>query len=81
MIKLATMDSLAKMIKYGKVRSKNACNYHNKNSNAEYYYLKHPIIVDNEKYIVNMDIRKVPNAYGRFYIHSIKMNKVEIPGN
>lgn len=80
-IKLITMDSLAKMIKHGKIRNNKASNYHNKNSTAEYYYLKHPIIIDNEEYMVNMDIRKVPQAHGRFYIHSVKTNKVEITGN
>lgn len=81
LIKLTTMDNLAKMIKHGKVRSNKASNYHNKNSSAEYYYLIHPIIIDNEKYMVNIDIRKVPNVSGRFYIHSVQTKRAEIPGN
>ena len=76
--KIATMKCLAKMIKYGKLRSKDASNFHNFNSPARYYYLQHPVIIDNEKYIVNMDIRKVPNENGRFYIHSLKTKKLEL---
>ena len=72
-IKLATMDNLAKMIKYGKVRSKSMYNDHNPRSIIEYYYLKHPIVIDDIRYMVNIDIRKVPNKSGRFYIHSIKI--------
>ena len=34
-----TMDSLAKIIKYNEIRTKNAVNYYNKNSAAQYYYL------------------------------------------
>ena len=79
-IKLATMDSLAKMIKYGEIRANSATNYHNSNSTAEYYYLEHPITIDGNKYMVNMDIRKVPNYNGRFYIHSIDTKKVGTPG-
>ena len=80
-IKLITMDSLAKMIKYGKVRCNKASNYHKPNSLAEYYYLMHPILIDGIKYVVNMDIRKVPNTIGRFYIHSIQTKEAKIPGN
>lgn len=80
-IKLATMDSLAKMIKYGEVRAKNTTNYHNAKSTAMYYYLEHPIIVDGTQYMVNMDIRKVPKTNGRFYIHSINTKKIGTTGN
>ena len=80
-IKLATMDSLAKMIKYGEVRAKNTTNYHNAKSTAMYYYLEHPIIVDGTQYMVNMDIRKVPETNGRFYIHSINTKKIGTTGN
>ncbi len=72
-IKLSTLDSLAKMIKYGKIRSCPKNNNHNSKSKAIYHYLKHPIIIDGIQYIVNIDIRKVPNEVGRFYIHSIKI--------
>lgn len=75
--KIATMKYLAKMIKYGKVRSKPADNNHNPNSPAKYYYLEHPIKIDNIEYMVNIDIRKVPNENGRFYIHSLKTKKLE----
>ena len=79
-IKLATMDGLAKMIKYGEVRNAQAKNYHNNNSTATYYYLEHPITIDGIKYMVNMDIRKVPNYNGRFYIHSVDTKKIGTPG-
>ena len=80
-IKLATMDSLAKMIKYGEIRAEEASNYHNSNSPAQYYYLNHPINVNGKEYNVNIDIRKVPNSNVRFYIHSINTKKVGTPGN
>ena len=67
-IKLATMDFLAKMIKYGNVR-------------AKYYYLEHPIIIDGKQYMVNIDIKKVPGTNGRFYIHSINTKKIGTTGN
>ena len=79
--KIATMKYLAKMIKYGKVRSKPASNDHNFNSPAIYYYLQHPIIIDGICYIVNIDIRKVPYETGRFYIHSLKTKKIGANGN
>ena len=71
-IKLSTMENLAKMIKFGKIRAKSALNNHKPNSTARYYYLEHPIKIDNIEYMVNIDIRKVPNMNGRFYIHSVK---------
>ena len=67
---------MAKMIKYGEVRAKNTTNYHNAKSTAMDYYLEHPIIVDGTQYMVNMDIRKVPETNGRFYIHSINTKKI-----
>ena len=83
--KLAIIDNLAKMVKYGEVRAKPASNKHNPNSPAQYYYLEHPINIDGIKYMVNMDIRKVPNTNGRFYIYSITDNiaqkKVGTVGN
>ena len=75
--KIATMKYLAKMIKYDKVRAKDAANNHNINSPVRYYYLEHPIKIDNCYYIVNMDIRKVPNLNGRFYIHSLTTKKLK----
>ena len=75
--KIATMLYLAKMIKYGKIRAIDSHNKHNMNSPARYYYLKHPIIIDDVEYIVNIDIRKVPNLNGRFYIHSLHTKKLE----
>ena len=76
LMKLATMDNLAKMIKYGEIRAKDAPNKHNPNSPARYYYLEHPININGINYMVNMDIRKVPNTNGRFYIHSIDTKKI-----
>lgn len=69
------------MIKYGEIRAKDAPNKHIPNSPARYYYLEHPITIDGSKYVVNMDIRKVPNTNGRFYIHSINTKKIGTPGN
>lgn len=71
-IKLATMTNLAKMIKYGEVRSAEASNYHNPNSSVTYAYLTHPITVDGINYNVEMDIRKAVEG-NQFYIHKIKI--------
>ena len=71
-IKLATMKHLAKLIKYGEVRAKEASNYHNSKSEATYAYLTAPITVDGVTYNVDMDIRKSPRG-NRFYIHKIKI--------
>lgn len=58
------------MIKYGEVRSIDAKNYHNSNSNLLYTYLKHPITVDGIDYMVKIDIRRA-NVVNNFYIHKI----------
>ncbi len=79
--KIATMDSLAKLIKYGEVRAKEAGNYHNPNSKVRYAYLEAPIKIDGVEYTVNMDIRKSPNGENRFYIHSLNMNKSSSPNS
>ncbi len=70
--KLATMTNLAKMIKYGEVRSPESRNYHNPNSSVTFAYLTSPITIDGKKYNVNMDIRKTRQG-NRFYIHKIKI--------
>lgn len=70
--KLATMTNLAKMIKYGEVRSAEAKNYHNPNSKVTFAYLTHPITIDGIKYNIEMDIRKTRQG-SRFYIHKIKI--------
>lgn len=41
-------------------------------------YNYYPIIIDNVEYIVNIDIRCIPNTNGRFYIHSVKTKKEAI---
>lgn len=66
------MKHLAKLIKYGEVRAKEASNYHNSKSEATYAYLTAPITVDGVTYNVDMDIRKSPRG-NRFYIHKIKI--------
>lgn len=73
--KIATMDSLAKLIKYGIIRSKEAKNYHNANSKVMYSYLEAPIIIDKITFKIKMDIRKSPNGQNRFYIHSLEIIK------
>lgn len=80
-IKLAVIDYLAKMVKYGEIRANDQPNFHNLKSPTRYYYLKHPIIIDNKKYEVNMDIRKVPGCNGRFYIYSVTTKKTRTRGN
>lgn len=71
-VKLATMESLAKLIKYGEVRQAEAANYHNAKSTTTFAYLIAPIIVDGKKYHVEMDIKRTERG-DRFYIHKIKV--------
>ena len=73
--KIASIYSLAKLIKYGKVRSKEAENYHNKNSKVKYAYLISHIIIDNDKYNVTIDIRKLASGETKFYIHNLSLIK------
>jgi predicted nucleotidyltransferase len=72
--KIATMESLAKLIKYGEVRGKESRNYHDPKSKVRYAYLIAPINIDGTKYNVKMDIRKSPRGENRFYIHSLEIN-------
>lgn len=71
-VKLATMENLAKLIKYGEVRQAEAANYHNAQSTTTFAYLIAPIIVDGKKYHVEMDIKRTERG-DRFYIHKIKV--------
>lgn len=71
--KVASIKSLAKLIKYGEVRSNEAKNRHNPQSKATYAYLAAPITIDNTMYTVNMDIRKSPQHGNKFYIHSLEI--------
>lgn len=71
-VKLATMTSLAKLIKYGEIRSPESSNTYNSKSQNTYAYLTAPITVDGVKYTVDMDIKKTQNG-NRFYVHTIKI--------
>lgn len=73
--KIASMDSLAKLIKYAKVKEKNIPNYHNVKSKVKYMYLENYIKIDREEYLVTIDIRMSPKGENRFYIHNLKIRK------
>ncbi|MBR1802522.1 MAG: hypothetical protein IJ777_00885 [Clostridia bacterium] len=73
--KIASMSQLAKLIKYGKIRSKEAKNYHDKNSKIKYAYLIAPITIDGVNYDVTIDIRKITNGENKFYIHALLIKK------
>lgn len=66
------MNELAKLIKYGKIRSKEAKNYHNK---IKYAYLTGTIMMDGVSYDVAINIRKVTNGQNKFYIHALSIKK------
>ena len=70
-IKIASMRSLAKLIKYAKVRGEDAKNYHNENSKVMYSYLVSEIKIDNHLYKVTIDIRKAPDGRNKFYINNL----------
>ncbi len=72
--KLATMEHLAKLIKYGEVRSQSASNYHNPNSTTRFTYLQAPIIIDGIVYNVTIDIKETEKG-NRFYIHGLNIKK------
>lgn len=69
--KIASMRSLAKLVKYAKVRGEDAKNYHNENSKVMYSYLVSQIKIDNDLYKVTIDIRKSPDGRNKFYIHNL----------
>ena len=73
--KIATMEYLAKLIKYAKRRCKDARNYHYKKSKVIYSYLTIDVKIDNVVYKINMDIRRSPDGINRFYIHSLENKK------
>lgn len=75
--KIASMSELAKMIKYGEVRAKDAPNYHNPRSEANFSYLKSSINIDGVNYGVTMDIKRLPGNENIFYIHDLKIKKQE----
>ncbi|MGI5891734.1 MAG: hypothetical protein ACOX7H_03225, partial [Bacillota bacterium] len=75
--KLATIPHLAKLIKYGEVRANEAYNKHDSNSKVRYAYLKSPIIINGVQYNVTMDIRRSPHGQNRFYIHDLKIKKID----
>ncbi len=75
--KIASMSELAKMIKYGEVRAKEASNYHNPKSRVRFSYLKSSINIDGINYDVTMDIKRLPNNDNIFYIHDLKIKKQE----
>ena len=79
--KIASMSELAKMIKYGEVRAKDAYNYHNPRSEAKFSYLKSQINIDGVNYDVTMDIKRLPNNDNIFYIHDLKIKKQETNSN
>lgn len=79
--KIASMSELAKMIKYGEVRAKDASNYHNPKSKIKFSYLKSPINIDGVNYDVTMDIKRLPNNDNIFYIHDLKIKKQETNSN
>lgn len=73
--KITSMKNLAKLIKYAKVRSKEANNYHNSNSKVKYIYLVSELKIDNDIYTVTIDIRKSPDGTNKFYIHNLSKKK------
>lgn len=73
--KIASIKSLAKLIKYARVRSEDAKNYHNLNSKVMYSYLVSELKIDNNVYTVTIDIRKSPDGRNKFYIHNLSKKK------
>ena len=71
-LKIATMECLDRIIMQGKIRAIDAKDYHNDNSKIFYSYLESNIIIDDNLYKVNIDIRRLPTGNNKFYIHSIK---------
>ncbi len=73
--KIVTMETLAKLIKYGTKRAEDAANYHDKKSKVVFSYLESFVEIEGVVYKINIDIRKSPNGENRFYIHSFQKNK------
>ena len=74
MAKLASMEVLPELIRYGEVRAESRMD--SKNRNVEYDYLIAPLRVDDTQYWVTMDIKKYGEGVGnRFYVHNIVLNR------
>lgn len=73
--KIVSMKSLAKLIKYAKLRNKDASNYHNINSKVMYAYFISELKIDDKTYIVTIDVRKSPDGKNKFYIHNLSKKK------
>lgn len=72
--KLASMEVLPELIRYGEVRAESRMD--SKNRNVEYDYLIAPLRVDDTQYWVTMDIKKYGEGVGnRFYVHNIVLNR------
>lgn len=72
--KIASMEHLAKMIKYGEIKEENVKNYHNEKSPTTFTYLKSSLNIDGVDYNVDIVI-KLTKEGNRFHIHDLKLNK------
>lgn len=71
-IKLATIDKIPDIIKYGEVVEDNVKVTDN-NKNRIFLYIKHPVEVDGKEHTIYVTIQKT-SARNHFYVHSVDLN-------
>ena len=77
--KIVTMDYLDELIKLSKKRCEDADNYHDINSSVRFSYLKVPVLIDEDLFFINIDIKKV-KGINKIEIELNKMTLVDTPG-
>ena len=69
-MKIATIEYVPELIKYGELVKANVPNYHNNKSDLLFDEIEHPVKLDNEDYIVKIKIRKSRDG-NKFWVHKI----------
>ena len=75
--KIVTMDYLDELIKVSKKRCEDANNYHDINSGVRFSYLRVPVLIDEELFFINIDIKKV-KGMNKFYIHYLEKKEFNL---
>ena len=75
--KIVTMDYLDELIKLSKKRCEDADNYHDINSSVRFSYLKVPVLIDEDLFFINIDIKKV-KGMNKFYIHYLEKKEFNL---
>ena len=72
--KISSVEHLPELIRTGRVKADDVKHY-DANAKSKFLYLENDINIDGEDYIVQIDVKKLPEGSNRFYIHSIKIKE------